>query len=195
MTAPIIKVPIEEIKPYEKNPRHNDASVPAVMNSIKEFGFRAPIILDQDLVIIAGHTRYKAALELGLKEVPAIIADDMTPEEVEAYRIADNSAGQNSTWDYETLEEILAGLSYDMSQFGIDDDGADFNDAYGEDFCLPDGDRTSGHVMTFTLTAEQSAIIEETLAGVSGIGYEMGNDDEHGNKLTEVCSKWLASRT
>lgn len=111
-----------KIKPFEKNPRRNDDSVDAVANSIKAFGFRAPIIVDRDLVIIAGHTRWKAAKKLQLKTVPVIIAEDMTEEQAQAYRIADNAAGSASTWDDELLQEILAdiGTDYDMGDFGLD---------------------------------------------------------------------------
>lgn len=111
-----------KIKPFEKNPRRNDDSVDAVANSIKAFGFRAPIIVDRDLVIIAGHTRWKAAKKLQLKTVPVIIAEDMSEEQAQAYRIADNSAGSASTWDDELLQEILAdiGTDYDMGDFGLD---------------------------------------------------------------------------
>lgn len=111
---------LSEIHPYEKNPRLNDDSVDAVANSIRDFGFRAPIIVDKDRVIIAGHTRYKAAKKLGLKTVPVIIAEDMTPEQVEAYRIADNSAGSASTWDLDLLSDILQDIDFDMSDYGLD---------------------------------------------------------------------------
>lgn len=116
----IKEVPIGDIRPYERNPRRNDASVQAVANSIKEFGFRAPIIVDGDGIIIAGHTRYKAAKKLGLKRVPVIYARDMTPAQVEAYRIADNSAGSASEWDLDLLTDILPEISYDMADFGLD---------------------------------------------------------------------------
>lgn len=120
----LIQMKLSDIHPYERNPRRNDDSVEAVANSIRAFGFRAPIIVDADNVIIAGHTRYKAAKRLKLKTVPVIIADDMTPDQVEAYRIADNSAGSRSDWDYELLQEILAeiGPAYDMADFGLDMD-------------------------------------------------------------------------
>lgn len=116
----IIQMKISDIKPYEKNPRNNDKSVQAVANSIKEFGFRNPIITDADHIIIAGHTRYKAAKKLGLKTVPVIIAEDLTPQQAEAYRIADNSAGSASEWDLELLADILPQLDYDMADFGLD---------------------------------------------------------------------------
>lgn len=122
MTKQIEQMRLKDIKPYARNPRRNDDSVDAVARSIEEFGFQSPIIVDRDLTIIAGHTRYKAAKKLGLKEVPVLVADELTPEQVEAYRIADNSAGSKSTWDDELLQEILAdiGTGYDMADFGLD---------------------------------------------------------------------------
>ena len=127
----LIQMKLSDIKPYERNPRRKDDSVQAVANSIKAFGFRSPIIVDADNVIIAGHTRYKAAKKLRLKTVPVIVADDMTPEQVEAYRIADNSAGSASTWDLDLLADILPDIDFDMADYGLDvfrtDDGVDFS--------------------------------------------------------------------
>ena len=191
----LIQMKLADIRPYEKNPRINEGSVQAVANSIKAFGFRNPIIVDADGVIITGHTRYKAAMALGLESVPVIVADDMTPQQAQAYRIADNSAGSASDWDYELLAEIMDGLDYDMSQFGLEDGGAYLSDEFGDSFTLPEGERESSRVMTFTLTPEQMEIIETTMATVTGEGYEMENTDEQGNKITEVCARWLASRT
>ena len=96
----IIYKSIEEIKPYENNPRINDEAIEYVANSIKEFGFRNPIILDKNNVIICGHTRLLASKELKLKEVPCIIADDLTDEQVKALRLADNKVAEKSMWDY-----------------------------------------------------------------------------------------------
>ena len=120
MTNEILMLPLRDIRPYERNPRLNDDSVDAVANSIRDFGFRAPIIVDKEHVIIAGHTRYKAAKKLRLKTVPVIVADDMTPEQVEAYRIADNSAGSASTWDLDLLADILPDIDFDMADYGLD---------------------------------------------------------------------------
>lgn len=116
----IVMMPLKDITPYEKNPRRNDDSVDAVANSIRDFGFRAPILVDKDHVIIAGHTRYKAARKLKLKTAPVVVCDDMTPEQVEAYRIADNSAGSASGWDYDLLGDILPTLDFDMADYGLD---------------------------------------------------------------------------
>ena len=115
----IEEISIESLKPYENNPRINDQSVDAVANSIEAFGFRVPVIVDKDNVIIAGHTRHKAALKLGLKSIPCIRADDLTPEQVKAFRIADNSAGEASQWDFDKLEIELGEINLDMGDFGL----------------------------------------------------------------------------
>lgn len=117
----VVYIDIKSIKPYEKNPRKNDKSVPLVANSIKEFGFRVPITLDKDNVIVTGHTRYKAAKSLGMKKVPCIYADDLTPEQIQAFRLADNKVGEFSEWDLEFLPLELEGLadSFDMGDFGF----------------------------------------------------------------------------
>lgn len=99
---------IEDLKPYEKNPRKNDEAVKYVAESIKNFGFKVPIIIDKDNVIVAGHTRYKAAKQLGLVEVPCIIADDLSDEQVKAFRLADNKVSEKAEWDFELLEQELA---------------------------------------------------------------------------------------
>lgn len=117
-----------ELKPYDKNPRLNDEAVEAVATSIREFGFRSPIIVDNDRVIIAGHTRYKAALRLGLKEVPVLVADNLTSEQVRAYRIADNKTAEIAQWDYDLLPLELKELQdadFDLSLLGFDPDELD----------------------------------------------------------------------
>jgi DNA modification methylase len=103
-------VPIDSIRPYQNNPRDNDDAVDAVARSIQEFGFKVPIILDGNNEIVAGHTRYKAALKLGMTEVPVIRADDLTPEQVRAFRIADNQTASLADWNYELLGIELAAL-------------------------------------------------------------------------------------
>lgn len=113
---------IKDIHPYGKNPRRNDDAVQSVANSIRDFGFKQPIVVDREHIIIVGHTRYKAAKKLKLKQVPVLVADDLTEEQAKAYRIADNSAGSASTWDYDLLMGELQGISLDMRQYGIDTD-------------------------------------------------------------------------
>lgn len=93
----IIEIDINELKVYENNPRNNEQAVDKVAASIEEFGFKVPIIIDRDHVIIAGHTRLLAAKELGLEKVPCIVADDLTPEQVKAFRLADNKVSEYAT--------------------------------------------------------------------------------------------------
>src|ERR1700688_3733866 len=101
---------ITSIKPYENNPRINEAAVDAVAASIKEFGFRQPIVVDEEDVIIVGHTRYKAALKLGLTEVPVHVAVGLSTEQAKAYRIADNQTATLASWDDDKLVQELAQL-------------------------------------------------------------------------------------
>lgn len=113
---------ITDLKPYEKNPRMNDNAVPYVANSIKEFGFKVPIIIDKKNVIVAGHTRYKAAKQLGLETVPCIIADDLTPKQIKAFRLADNKTAEKAEWEAEFLsDELKELLDVDMGAFGFED--------------------------------------------------------------------------
>lgn len=115
----VVAKKLNEIRPYEKNPRRNDDAVDAVAASIKEFGFQQPIVVDKDGVIIAGHTRYKAAKKLGLKTVPVVVADGLTDEQVKAYRLADNKTGELAEWEENLLMQELAGIEMDMEQFGF----------------------------------------------------------------------------
>jgi len=129
MTAKIVMLSPGEIVPYEDNPRLNDGSVDYVAASIRDFGFRSPIIVDKDKIIIAGHTRYKAALKLGLAKVPVIIADDMTEAQVKAYRLADNKAGEGSMWDYDLLDAEMADIfDFDMAEYGFIGENPVFDD-------------------------------------------------------------------
>lgn len=116
----IVNVNINELIPYENNPRINDEAVEFVANSIKEFGFKVPIVIDKNNEIVAGHTRYKASKKLGLEEVPCIIADDLTEEQVKAFRLADNKVSEKAQWNMELLEEELADLDIDMEQYGFE---------------------------------------------------------------------------
>lgn len=118
----IVERKLSEITPYENNPRRNDDAVPLVANSIKEFGFKQPIVIDKDGVIVAGHTRYLAAKKLKLKTVPCVIADDLTEEQVKAYRLADNKVSEAAEWDFELLDNELNGIfDIDMEDFGFFD--------------------------------------------------------------------------
>ena len=122
MVIQIENIPISEITPYQNNPRKNDKAVDIVSKSIKEFGFRNPIILDKNNVIVAGHTRLKAAQKLGLIEVPVIWADDLTDEQIKAFRIMDNKTQDYVNWDFEKLEleiDELKNLNFDIDLTGF----------------------------------------------------------------------------
>ena len=117
--------PLDQIKPYPGNPRNNDDAVDAVAKSLKEYGFRQPIVVDAEGVIIVGHTRYKAAVKLGLAQVPVHVATDLTPAQVKAYRIADNATAEIADWNYELLPIELSGLkemNYDIGMLGFDEE-------------------------------------------------------------------------
>ena len=106
----IVYLPVGDIIPYEKNPRMNDNAVKPVVESIKAYGFKNPIVVDGNKVVICGHTRLRAAKELGLDKVPVIIADDLTEDQVRAFRIADNKTSDFSIWDNKLLLEELTAL-------------------------------------------------------------------------------------
>lgn len=115
------EIKLKDIKPYGKNPRKNDDAVPYVAESIKQFGFKVPIVIDKNNVIVAGHTRYKAAKKLGFKSVPCIIADDLTDEQIKAFRLADNKVSEKAEWDLDLMDsEIEEIFDIDMTDFGFE---------------------------------------------------------------------------
>lgn len=117
----ILDINIKDIKEYKNNPRFNDNAVEAVANSIKEFGFKVPMVVTRDFEIIAGHTRFKAAKQLGLNTIPCLIADDLTEEQIKAFRLADNKVGELAEWDFALLgEELMSIQDIDMSMFEFD---------------------------------------------------------------------------
>jgi ParB-like chromosome segregation protein Spo0J len=136
---------IEDVKPYERNPRLNDKAVNAVAASLSEFGFRQPIVVDEDGVIIAGHTRWKAATKLGLAKVPVHVATDLSPDQVRAYRLADNRTGEIAQWDLSILPIEINELrmnEFDMDVLAFDEDelGQLLNAAQGVSEGLTDPD-------------------------------------------------------
>ena len=131
-------VPVGDVHPYEDNPRRNGGAVQAVVNSLREFGWKQPIVVDADGTIVVGHTRYKAALALEMTHVPVVVASDLTPEQCAAYRLADNRVGELAEWDSELLAHELDGLAdLDMSAYGFDSgellSGADIDELF-EDY-------------------------------------------------------------
>lgn len=119
----IVMMGIDQISPYEKNPRKNDKAVKYVAESIKKFGFKVPIVVDANGVIVAGHTRYKAAQKLKFNEVPCIVADDLTEEQVKAFRLADNKVSEKAEWDFDLLNSEIGELpDWDFEAFGFEFD-------------------------------------------------------------------------
>ncbi len=124
----IIQERLEDIFPYENNPRVNDGAVDAVANSIRDFGFLQPIVVDRNGIIIVGHTRYRAAAKLGLKEVPVVVAANLSDKKAQAYRLADNKTGEISSWAFDRLMTELDALD----QSGIDLTPYGFAEALGK---------------------------------------------------------------
>ena len=129
----VSNIEIDKVKPYQNNPRHNDEAVGQVARSIEEFGFKVPLVIDKNNVIVTGHTRWKAAKKLGLEKVPCIRADDLTDDQVRAFRIADNKVGEIATWDLDKLEIELGDIELDMGAFGLDFEFNELSDDEEED--------------------------------------------------------------
>lgn len=125
---------LDELVPYENNPRNNEGAVDYVAESIKEFGFKVPIIIDKNNVIVAGHTRYKASKKLGINKVPCLVADDLTDEQIKAFRLADNKVAEIATWDFDKLDLELSTLELDMELFGFETITDEVQEAVEDEF-------------------------------------------------------------
>ena len=118
----IIEKRVKDLKPYEKNPRLNDDAVKYVAESIRNFGFKVPIVIDKDNNIVCGHTRWKACKKLKIDTVPCVVADDLTEEQIKAFRVADNKTSEKSGWDFALLDTELAEIeTIDMTLLGFDE--------------------------------------------------------------------------
>ena len=193
----IIDININDIKEYENNPRFNDNAVEAVANSIKEFGFKVPIILDNNNVIVAGHTRLKAAKQLEYEKVPCLVADDLTEEQVKAFRLTDNKVGELAEWDFAKLEEELMAIQdIDMSEFEFEINDI-CPDDFGTDFSLSDEDKKPIQTITFTLHDNQAELIVSCIDFVltnNLITETFGNENKKGNALYEVVKEWAEQK-
>ena len=132
----IVMKKVDELIPYVNNPRHNDHAVDTVASSIKNFGFKVPIVVDKNYIIVAGHTRLKASKKLGLEKVPVIIADDLSDEKIKAFRLADNKVAEIAVWKEEELHQELTELEemlFDMTEFGFDGIGELIEEEVEED--------------------------------------------------------------
>ena len=185
---------LADLTPYAGNAKkHDSTQIANVAESIKQFGFVQPIVIDRNGVIVIGHCRALAAKKLGMKEVPCVCVDDLTPEQVNALRIVDNKSNE-SPWDFDILPDELADI--DLSDFdfdfGLEDDGEDYSpDEFGDDFTLPDGDKPEICQMTFTLHQRQKELIEYAISVVKDDAREtFGNTNGNGNALYEVVKQW-----
>lgn len=188
-------IKLKDLKPYDKNPRKNEAAIEYVAESIKQFGFKVPIVVDANNEIVCGHTRYLSAKALNLKEVPCIKADDLTEEQIKAYRLADNKVAEFSEWDFNALEFELSNIAdLDMSDFGFELEVIGV-DEFGTDFELPNGDKSDIVQITFTLHEEQKELINYALEQVKDSILEtFGNTNKNGNALYEVVRQWAEQR-
>jgi ParB family chromosome partitioning protein len=199
---------IGDLKPWDRNPRRNDAAVESVKNSIKRFGFGSPILARKaDGEVIAGHTRLKAAQELGLEKVPVRYLD-LDPADAHLLALADNKLGEISEWDDAVLLDILGDLRQQDSDAalvaGWDDVkidallleagnavlAMDIEDAFG---ALPSGDKQPFQQMTFSLHDSQAAIVSQALerAKECGLAEADLNKNSNGNALAAICEKFL----
>lgn len=190
----IRSVKIKEIKPYDRNAKkHDDTQINNVAESIRQFGFVQPIVIDSNGVIVIGHCRFEAAKRLKYAEVLCIMVDDLTPEQVDALRIVDNKTNE-SPWDIDLLTEELQDLDLSMFDFEWElmEETADF---YGTEFELPDGEKPEICTMTFILHEQQRELIEYALSAVADdITDTFGNTNKNGNALYEVVKEWAEQR-
>ena len=181
----IVDKPTAELTPYENNPRINDGAVDAVAKSIAEFGFKVPIVIDSAGVIICGHTRFKAALKLNLESVPCLIADDLTDDEIKAFRLVDNKTSELATWAVDDLTAELAELSnFNMQEFGFGTEELYASPEYASD----------KFQMTFRLHENQAALIRQAMNSVEYPKVTFGNANRDGNLIYEIARQWLTRR-
>ena len=195
----IQEILIEELKPYEKNPRKNDSAVEAVKKSIQQFGFKEPTVIDKDKVIVCGHTRLKAAKLLGLEKIPCVIADDLTQEQIKAFRLIDNKTSELAEWDLEMLDAELNSIEipdFDMSDFQFEISDNVKPEDFGTDFTLPSDKNADKRLfeMTFIFSKEQKNLIETALESVGEVSETFGNKNKKGNAIYEVVKQWAEQR-
>lgn len=172
----IVEKNINELVMYENNPRKNDEAVKYVANSIKEFGFKVPVIIDKNNVIVAGHTRIKAAKELKIDKIPCIIADDLTDEQIKAFRLADNKVAEFAEWDEELLEKELDSI------FNLDMEGLGFEEDYknDDDFLINENNEKG----------------QEKIENILKIGkIKVYMTDEEYNLITEELDKYIEANS
>lgn len=190
----IENINITDIKPYKNNPRKNDKAIEKVAESIRLFGFKNPVILDKHNVIVCGHTRVKAAEKLGIKTIPCIYADDLSNEQIKAFRLIDNKTAEYAQWDFNALaveiEDISKNIDFDLSAFDFEELVID-NEDFSTDFSLPDGEKNEIGQMSFVLHEKQKELIHYAISIIGENTPEtFGNTNKMGNALYEVVRQW-----
>lgn len=191
---------VADLNPYANNPRLNDGAVDAVAASIKEFGFKVPIVVDSDGVIVTGHTRVKAAEKLGLESVPVIVASDLSPEQVKAFRLVDNKTSELAEWDMGKLDIELGEIeNIDMNDFGfninlpeLEDSTVGIDDSYedtgdGEDAHM-DGSR--GYSITYEIAFNDENEQAEWYAFLRELKQKYPNVDTISERILKVVRWW-----
>lgn len=188
-----------DLKPYPQNPRINDQAVDAVAESIKQFGFRQPIVVDAENIVIVGHTRLKAAVKLGIEEVPVHVAD-LPPEKARAYRIADNATAARSDWDHELLPlelRALEELNIDLAVLALPDNISlrfDIEEASGH--ALSNTPKSPFRQVTFTVHDDQWEIVAAAISRAKAAGGAESelNENSNGNALCHIAQCFLEAK-
>lgn len=190
----IQQISINDLKPYPQNAKkHPSEQVEHIANSIREFGFQQPIVVDKDNVVVIGHGRLLAAKKLNMDSVPCVRADDLTDEQIKALRLADNKTNE-SEWDFDLLDMELSDIEIDMEQFGFDIDDISADD-FGEDFSLPDGDKPETVYLSLTLNIKQKELIEYAISLIGdNVKETFGNTNKAGNAIYEVVRQWAEQK-
>lgn len=207
MHMKIIEMEVSKIIPYERNNKiHDETQINRIANSIKEFGFRQPIVVDKNNIIIVGHGRFEWAKKLGLKKVPVEVADDLTDEQIKKYRILDNKLNEsdynlaNLKSELDSLKDFNIGdLEISVSDLFPEFDAPEFDpDEFGEDFTLPKGEKSEFEQITFTCTNEQMEKVREAIDSAKNSpdmvqAEAMGNENKNGNALYVMAMQYLAN--
>lgn len=187
-------ISLTDIHPYARNPRKNDEAVKNVAASIREFGFLVPLVIDREHEIVAGHTRFKAAQSLGMKEVPCVIADELTEDQIKAFRLADNKVGELAAWDMDLLPLELADIQMPMTDFGFE---AISDEDFSENFTLDDGEKKPFQQISITVHDEQAKLILAAIKYVyeqNAVTETFTNENHNGNGLYEVVREWAVMK-
>lgn len=197
----IASLPLNKISPYKKNPRNNENAIEVVAKSLQKFGFRQPIVVDKNFVIIVGHTRYEAAKQLGYKDVPVHVAENLTSAQARAYRIADNKTNEHSSWNFEILASELESLDsqkFDLSVLGFSESELKglLGQVEGTEFPnLNSGGRGELQQITFTLHESQldrvKSAIDFVLKNYDEVEDKSLNENKNGNALFVICDTFM----